>query len=166
MRRVIIATLAAFAALTGIACESDPPTTTTRNHDTREPVAPNPGAQPPAPAADPMACNPGQDCDPKKYVLLRLSWIGERRGYVTVYIDGQKRSRLQTMKPERVDGPYWAGRWEQTFPLSGIKSIGFDWAPDAPGMQAQCTMYRDGYVVGKPQAVDHGPCATNWTVGT
>lgn len=169
-RRITAAVLAATLLFaTAGKCDtgegSDPPSSTQRNHDTREPVAPAPEANVPAPAADPMACNPGQDCDPTKYVTLSVTWVGERSGFITIYINGQKRSRLKAPKPEKFAGSkYYSGGWQQIFPLSGITSIGLDWAPDAPGMPAQCVIYHNGTAVGDPQGVNGGPCAANWAV--
>lgn len=121
---------------------------------------PNPGVQPEPPKADPMACEP--QCDPKKFVTMRVAWLGEVRGDITVYINGVKVKKVRGGLPNKVYGIY-TGAWQEDFSLSGVTRIGFDWAPDQAFMEAQCSIAHDGQIVDH-MGVSTGPCVVNWDV--
>lgn len=119
---------------------------------------PNPAAQPEAPAADPGPQNTeGQ-------ALLVVTWLGERSGYVQVYVNGKAGPGIPAGKPVKAGGSkYYTGRFERAVSLSGVTMLGVSWSPSAPGMPAQCTIQHNGLAVGY-QGVNGGPCAANWTV--
>lgn len=125
-------------------------------------VQPDPMAQAPAPKADPMACEKERKCDPKQYVSLVLAWFGEKRGTITVYLDGVKVETIRSPQPTKV-ARHYTGGWQKDYYVAGHTSIGFDWAPDVSRMPAQCSIWHDGHSVDY-QGVDTGPCATNWPV--
>jgi hypothetical protein len=117
--------------------------------------APNPNPNPEVPAADP---GPQND---KDRVLLKVVWIGERRGNVHVRINTNDLPIIYAPKPTKI-GRHYSGHWDGAYSLSGVTTIGFSWEPDAGGMPAQCTIYHLGLPVDY-QGVNGGPCAVSWT---
>lgn len=163
--RGVVAVLLTATAVFAIACNADPrqpghdPDPPTAHPEaTAVPAVPNPGAQPEAPAADPGPHNTASS------VQLKVAWIGERAGWITVYVNGVPRPQIKAPRPER-GSRYYTGAWETDILIDGtaVTSVGVAWAPDVAHMAAQCTVSYVG-IVKNHQGVDSGPCAANWTV--
>lgn len=122
-------------------------------------TAPNPAAQPEAPAADPGP----QNTEGQAFVVV--TWLGERSGYVQIYVNGRPGPNIPAGRPIKLGegARYYTGRFERAVSLSGVTTLGISWSPSAPGMPAQCTIQHDALPVAY-QGVDGGPCAANWTV--
>lgn len=162
LRYKIIAAIAGVCALSAGTCETgssskdEPfpqPIVTTHKADT--PKTPNPGAQPEPPAADP---GPQTDAE---HVVLKVAWLGERRGYVHVRINEVEQPAIHTDRPTKMGG-FYSGAWSQAYLLSGVRIISFSWEPEAPGMPAQCSIQHLGTIVDH-QGNSGGACAASWT---
>lgn len=117
---------------------------------------PNPGQQPPPPAADPGPQNePG-------HAVFTVIWVGERGGKIEYSIGGAPQPKECPKPTKDKDGKY---RGHCTWTIATIKgnTVGFTWYPDSPGMFAQCTLYADG-VIKDYQHVQTGSCAVSWVV--
>jgi hypothetical protein len=117
---------------------------------------PNPGQQPPAPAADPGPQNE------KGHALFTVTWRGERGGHVEFTVDSGPPAKKDCPRPDKhADG--WGGSCTWAVSTVPGTTIGFTWFPDAPGMFAQCVLQAYGQQVDY-QHVQGGSCAVHWAV--
>jgi hypothetical protein len=117
---------------------------------------PNPGQQPPVPAAD-----PGPQNDPK-HTRLQVTWKGERGGQVEVTINSVLQPKETVKKPVK-EGTQYYGQWTKDLAVASGYTVGFTFFPDVPGMFAQCIVQYKGQVQDFAQ-VQSGPCAVGYTI--
>lgn len=154
MKKVLIAGLSALLLLPTLACgpEDDNSGPSAGNGGGIGFGDPNPGQQPPAPAADP---GPQNDAG---HAVFTLTWVGERGGYVTL---NNSEEKIPVPRPTKEADGKFRGQWTQTIAVIPGQSYGFTWFPVADKMFAQRTVHHKGQIADY-QHVQSGSCAVSF----